>query len=88
MERKAKDAKPSDVPWGATGSLRVSYVPREDATPEGELAALACVYRYLLFQCQEPKRAAEAGLGEKGGEHDLAGDLATPIEPERKEKHD
>jgi hypothetical protein len=27
---------------------RVFYSPREDATPVGELAALAAVYRYLL----------------------------------------
>jgi hypothetical protein len=28
--------------------LRISYSPRLDATPEGELTALASVYAYLL----------------------------------------
>jgi hypothetical protein len=28
--------------------LRVTYVPREDATPEGELAALAAVYALAI----------------------------------------
>ena len=27
---------------------RLVYVPRKDATPEGELVALAAVYRFLL----------------------------------------
>ena len=28
--------------------IRLRYVPREDASPEGERAALAAVYRFLL----------------------------------------
>ena len=37
--------------------LRVTYVPREDATPEGELAALAAVYA-LVIQAHERNMAA------------------------------
>src|SRR5215210_5022390 len=32
---------------------RIEYVPRDDATPEGELIALASVFRYLLLDCRE-----------------------------------
>jgi hypothetical protein len=39
------------------GDLRVTYVPREDATPEGELAALAAVYA-LVIQAHERNKAA------------------------------
>ncbi len=45
MKMDAKGARANDPQRGATGSLRVSYAPREDATPEGELAAIAAVYR-------------------------------------------
>jgi hypothetical protein len=38
---------------------RVFYSPREDATPVGELAALAAVYRYLLDR-HEAKKATGA----------------------------
>jgi hypothetical protein len=30
------------------GNPRVTYVPRADAAPEGEVAALANVYRFIL----------------------------------------
>lgn len=36
---------------------RVFYSPREDATPEGELAALAAVYAFVI-QAHEQKKAA------------------------------
>lgn len=32
----------------AMDNPRLVYVPRKDATPEGELVALAAVYRFLL----------------------------------------
>jgi hypothetical protein len=35
--------------------LRVTYVPREDATPEGELAALAAVYAFVIQAYQQKK---------------------------------
>ncbi len=34
--------------------VRIVYRPRPDATPEGELAAFANVYRFLL-RCAEAK---------------------------------
>ena len=39
-------------------SSGISYVPRPDATPEGELDALANVYAYIL-RCVEEKKKAE-----------------------------
>ena len=43
---------------------RLDYLPREDATPEGELAALTAVYA-LVIQAHELKKAA-APANEKG----------------------
>lgn len=37
---------------------RITYVPRPDATPEGELATLAGVYAFIL-RCGEERRAEE-----------------------------
>jgi hypothetical protein len=36
----------------------VTYAPRPDATPEGELDALANIYAYIL-RCAEARRAEE-----------------------------
>ena len=38
---------------------RVTYTPRSDATPEGELNALSNVYRFVL-DCHVKKEAAPA----------------------------
>jgi hypothetical protein len=38
----------------------IIYVPRPDATPEAELNALAAVYRFILDDCRERKKAAPA----------------------------
>jgi hypothetical protein len=65
MERNAKDAKPNVVQKGATESLHVSYIPREDATWEGELAALAAVYQFVI-DCALRRKAAR---GAKDGEN-------------------
>jgi hypothetical protein len=54
-------------------SARVTYAPRADATPEGELAALAAVYAFIL-ECHAKKKAAEAS----GGEDDGKGDKRVP----------
>ena len=69
MERNTKAARANDPQRGATGSLCVSYTPREGATPEGEIAALAAVYRYCLFQRTEQKETARAGDGKEAAEH-------------------
>jgi hypothetical protein len=47
-----------------SGGPRVAYFPRKDATPEGELAALAAVYAVIL-QAHE-RRKAFAPANEKG----------------------
>lgn len=64
MKTDAKDARANDPQRGVTGSLRVSYTPREDATPEGELVALAAVFHYVLFQRHETKSAEGDGRKE------------------------
>ncbi len=68
MERNAQDGK-RDATWrsAAVGPC-LSYVARDDATPEGELMALAAVYRFVLER-HEAKRAAGADGGEEGAEH-------------------
>lgn len=88
MERNTKAARANDPQRGATGSPCVSYAPREGATPEGELAALAAVYRYCLFQRPEQRKATEVDFGQKGVEHDLVEDLATSVDFGQKEKHE
>ena len=40
-------------------SLRITYTPRPDATPEGELSTLANIYAYLLIKSHHNKRAAK-----------------------------
>lgn len=69
MERNTKAARAYDPQSGATGSPCVSCAPREGATPEGELAALAAVFNYILFQRPEQKKTAGAGDGEEAAEH-------------------
>lgn len=41
------------------GDSRIIYIPRPDATPENELNALVCVYRFVLER--HAARAAAAG---------------------------
>ena len=54
---------------GTVGEPRLVYVPREDATPEGELAALAAVFAFVI-RCHEEKKAARVDAGgEEGAEH-------------------
>jgi hypothetical protein len=50
------------------GDPVVRYVPRNDATPEGELDALIFVYRFLLQRHAE-KAADEGRLKPEGGVH-------------------
>jgi hypothetical protein len=55
-----------------SGGPRIEYIPRDDATPESELAALAAVYRYLLFhrhETSEDVEEVEADGAEERGEH-------------------
>jgi hypothetical protein len=47
---------------------RIVYAPRPDVTPEGELNALATVYRFIL-DCHAEKKATRPGRPDsaKGG---------------------
>ena len=54
-------------------NTRLTYTPRPDATPEGELAALTAVYQFILV-AHTRKKAAEAS----GGEDDGKGDQHVP----------
>ena len=55
---------------GARSDLRVTYTLRPDATPEGELAALTSVFRYLLLDHHERRDDDLAADGaEKRAEH-------------------
>ena len=64
MQTDSKNAPFDDPRRSAPGRPRVTYVPREDATPEGELSTLAATYNYLL-KCRERRLAADAGHGEE-----------------------
>ena len=46
---------------GAMSDSRIIYAPRSDATFEGELAALACVYSFVI-RAQERKKAAAPAM--------------------------
>jgi hypothetical protein len=43
------------------GSTRITYRPRPDATPEGEVRALAQAYRFILQASEEKKKGARPG---------------------------
>ena len=43
----------------------IVYVPSPDATPEGEIAALAAAYRFVL-ECREGKQGTDPGGGSTG----------------------
>ena len=62
-----RDAGLSETPQGVTGSPRVSYAPRVDATPKGELSALAAVYKIILERHQR-KNDAGTERGQEEGE--------------------
>ena len=70
METNAKDAKCESARRDAKGSPSVTYTPRPDATPEGELTALTGVFRYLLFHRHERRDDdIAADDAEERGEH-------------------
>jgi hypothetical protein len=57
-------------------SPRIAYAPRPDATPEGELNALANIYRFVL-DSHVKKEATRPGSPDdaKGSKHDRARDI-------------
>lgn len=69
METHAQGSKPEGAKGDATGEPRVTYSPRPDATPEGELTALAAVYSIVL-QAHERRVATsrDEGKGESTGD--------------------
>lgn len=64
METNAQNAT-GRSPRVSGSAPRVTYVPAGDATPEGELAALADVYRFLL-DSHRPNKVAKTGEDEMG----------------------
>jgi hypothetical protein len=60
METDAKDAKRKGARRDAKDNPRITYFPRPDATPEGELAALAAVYAFVIGAHEQKKAAAPA----------------------------
>ena len=68
METDTKDVEHKGAWRDAKGSLSVTYTPRPDASPEGELTALANVYRFLLDR-RERNDIASADGPEKDAEH-------------------
>jgi hypothetical protein len=66
METDAKDAKRKGAWRDAKGSPSVTYTPRPDASPEGELTALANIYRFLLDRRERSDVAAADGSEERG----------------------
>lgn len=63
-------------------SPRVTHRPRADATPEGELHALATVYRFVLTVHQEKKGARPGALDDARKDYDDA-HAANRILPDR-----
>lgn len=64
------DAPTSDAP-------RIIYRPREDATPEGELAALAAVYAFIL------ERHKAKDIVPKSGDEENRTETGRAVEPSR-----
>ncbi len=50
-----------------SSAARISYAPRPDATPKGELNALAAVYRFIL-DCHAKKETAPESRPDAGKE--------------------
>ena len=65
METDTTDTKVNSGRKSATDDPSLTYHPREDATPEGEIAALANIYRFVLERHDERKKSSR---NESGGE--------------------
>ncbi len=66
--RKAERSAVEKDESGRAGGPPITYTPRPDVTPEGELTALAAVYRFVVERHEE-KKAAGADGGEEGAGH-------------------
>lgn len=84
METDTTDTKANSGRKSVTGNPRISYVPRKDATPEGELAALTVVYRIIL-ECYEHKKGAgterKGEEGEEAAERSRIGEILSEERP-------
>jgi hypothetical protein len=58
METDTTDTKANDAQRSAPDDPCLVYSPREDASPEGELAALAAVYKFVLERHNERKKSS------------------------------
>ncbi|MDQ3316514.1 MAG: hypothetical protein M3522_04175 [Actinomycetota bacterium] len=58
MGTEARNPNDRRAGRGAADAPRVAYVPRADATPEGELAALAAAYAFVLDRHEREPTAA------------------------------
>ncbi len=57
---------------------RITYTPRLDATPEGEAAVLAAIYRFLLFGDNNKEAAGDtSGEGKTREEKHVSQDRTT-----------
>ena len=56
----------------------VTYTPRPDATPEGELTALAAVYRFILEAHARKKAAAPSGQDDGKGDQHVPATVSIP----------
>ena len=72
MKTDATDTRANGARKSAPGNTCLIYVPRENATPEGELAALAAIYRFIL-QHHEKKNDAGVSEGEEAAERNRTG---------------
>ena len=66
METDAKDVNPKRTRQDANGGSSITYTLRPDATPEGELAALAAAYAFVLQVHERNEVAASYDEDEEG----------------------
>lgn len=55
-----RDAKSTQLQRAAASAASIVYRPRPDATPEGEIAALAAAYS-LILDCHAKKKGTRPG---------------------------
>jgi hypothetical protein len=65
METDAKDLKRKGAWRDAKGSPGVTYTPRPDASPEGELTALAAIFAFVIQAHERNIVAAPANESRK-----------------------
>jgi hypothetical protein len=56
-----------------TSEAQITYRPRADTTPEGEVSALATVYRYLILEKGDAHDLTNRNLARAEGVNDKKG---------------